>query len=73
MQQAYRVFLLWQELRDGRKQLRRFSPDRPGKFLGYEKQTAQANDWLNMHDHPKWPDDAFRIKPDSVPFCVVQE
>jgi hypothetical protein len=70
---TYRVYLLWQELNDGRKQARRFSPDQPSRFLGYEQQSVAAKTWLEMHGNPKWPGDAFRFPPTTVPFCVVTD
>jgi hypothetical protein len=62
-----RVFLAWQVISDGRPQVRRWSPDLPGRFMGYQRRTAEVIAWLHEHGDPRWPD----RKADGAPFEVI--
>ncbi len=64
-----RVYLAWQRIGDGRKQVRRWSPDQPNLFLGYQKQNPLALHWLSMNGDPLWPN---CHQPDAEPFQVVE-
>lgn len=66
------VYLLWQTIKDGRKQLRRFCPQRPTDFLGYESQTQSSLKWIKEAGNPQWPDDRHSLN-EKVPFQVFQE
>lgn len=66
-----RVFLFQQTLKDGRVQFRRFSPDKPSEFLGFEKQNSAAQAWMNLYGNPVWPDDAFNIVKTASPYLTI--
>ena len=65
-----RVYLAWQRIGDGLYHVRRWSPDLPGKFMGFQKRTAGVIEWLRSNRDPKWPDCHV---PDTEPFEVIND
>jgi len=48
-----RIFLAWQTIADGRRQIRKWSPD-INRFFGYQKQDVYSLDWLKWNGNPEW-------------------
>jgi hypothetical protein len=68
MSQERRIFLAVQTYVDGRKVIRRYSPDSPLENRRFQEQTNEAKEWLRKAKWPLWTH-RFYI-PDSKPFEV---
>lgn len=50
------IYLAWQSISDGRKQIRRYSPNAYHKEIKlFEPFSSKAIAWLEKHNHPEWP------------------
>jgi len=50
------IYLAWQIIADGRKQIRRYSPHAvPDELKLFEPQSDKAIKWLESNDNPIWP------------------
>jgi hypothetical protein len=51
------IYLCWQTIADGRKQIRRYSPNASNNEIKlFELQSKKAINWLNDNGDPEWPD-----------------
>lgn len=51
------IYLAWQTISDGRKQIRRYSPSaKPSELKLFEPVSKAAIDWLASHGDPEYPD-----------------
>ncbi len=66
---SVRIFLAWQTIADGRRQIRKWSPD-TRKFFGYEKQTFKALDWLKWNKNPEW--EKIKLPYPETPYETLQ-
>ncbi len=71
-----RIYLAWQRIKDGRVQIRKWSPDRLENrvqnhymFLGFEAQSANALAWLQAHGEPTWPE-CIDAELSAEPYCI---
>jgi hypothetical protein len=67
---SMRIHLAWQRISDGRLQIRRWSPDHPDTFMGYQRQNTMALHWLSVNGDPLWPNCHV---PDAQPYETVQD
>ena len=79
MTQTIRIYLAWQRIKDGRVQIRRWSPDRAVNsaqnkyvFLGYERQSVGALLWLGKAGEPTWPECVHADVP-PIPYEVISD
>jgi len=60
------IFLAWQTISDGRKQIRRYSPNASNSEIKlFEPATKKAIDWLEENQNPEWPNINLDVK---IPF-----
>jgi hypothetical protein len=50
------IYLAWQTIKDGRRQIRRYSPNAANSELKlFETASQKAIDWLEKANHPEFP------------------